>query len=523
MGLFDDFRKGREQVRSAAGMSPSPPRDRGSPPRPPQGNDSNGPSPIKIGYYCPLDADAPGNPLYSHTERHILMLGLNGAGKSTRFLIELLATARNRSLVVFDIKGELAFQTADIRRRFSDVKIVNPLGVLQIPSDGYNLLSALDPQSDKFYDAAASIGDALIEVESGAGQYWSESAQGLLVALIMYEVLTARSERRPPSLFNVRRMLTEADEYAPGDVMRKRPMRGLSVTAARMVASGNDEIASLAGRFVRQHGLNELAGIQSTASTQTEWMLSAGMRADMEKQGTDLRQLRQRPTTIYIVMDAEEISKKRRWTRAVIASALSAHFAPGPMSTLFVLDEFRAAVGKMQIISDMWSVVRGYGVQLMPIVQSAVQLKALFEDEWENYAAQAGLVLSLGPAGDDTTAEWMSKRCGVTTILQASLSENDGYNIGDGTSSGTGASGGGASSNQGNSQNSGRNRGAGMSWQQTESRVLLPQEIKNIRSGHGLAWVPGMGTKTIPFFAPNYFRRREPWVREVRPNPYRAG
>ena len=523
MGLFDDFRKGREQVHSAAGTSPSPSRDRGSPPRPPQGHDSKGPSPIKIGYYCPLDADAPGQPLYSHTERHILMLGLNGAGKSTRFLIELLATARNRSLVVFDIKGELAYQTADIRRRFSDVKIVNPLGVLKMPSDGYNLLSALDPQSRRFYDAAASIADALIEVEGGAGQYWSESAQGLLVALIMYEVLTARAEGRSPSLFNVRLLLTEPDEYAPGDMMRRRPIRGLSVTAARMVASGNDAIASLAGRFVRQHGLNELAGIQSTASTQTEWMLSAGMRADMEKQGTDLRQLRQRPTTIYIVMDAEEISKKRRWTRAVIASALSAHFSPGPMSTLFVLDEFRAAVGKMQIISDMWSVVRGYGVQLMPIVQSAVQLKALFEDEWENYAAQAGLVMSLGPAGDDTTAEWMSKRCGVTTILQASLNESDGYNIGDGTSSGSGASGGGASSNTGNSQSSGRNRGAGMSWQQTESRVLLPQEIKNIRSGHGLAWVPGMGTQTIPFFAPNYFRRREPWVREVRSNPYRAG
>ena len=70
-----------------------------------------------------------------------------------------------------------------------------------------------------------------------------------------------------------------------------------------MIASGNDAIASLAGRFVRQHGLNELSGIQSTASTQSEWMLSDAMIKDMEKQGTDFRQLRQRPTTIYVVMD----------------------------------------------------------------------------------------------------------------------------------------------------------------------------------------------------------------------------
>jgi type IV secretion system protein VirD4 len=490
------------------------------PPRAPVGGK---PSPIKLGYHCPLDSDQPGGPLLSFTERHILIHGLNGAGKSTRFLIELLATASHRSLLVFDIKGELAWQTAHIRRRYSAVKIINPFGVLGMPSDGYNPLSVLDPRSAKFYDAAAAIADALIEVESGSGQYWSESAQGLLVALIMWEVITAQRERRPPSLFNVRRMLTEADAYAPGDFARKRPVKGLSVTAARMIASGNQAIASLAGRFVRQHGQNELSGIQSTASTQTEWMLSDAMIKDMAKQGTDLRQLRQRPTTIYVVMDPEEISRKRRWTRVVIASALGAHFTPGPMNTLFVLDEFRAAVGKMQIINDMWSLVRGYGVQLMPILQSWLQLQAIFKEEWENYVAQAGLVATLGPAGDLFTAKWMSERCGTSTILQTGFNLGDGINTGDGASTGSGNSGGGASSNQGNSFNSGRSRNGGISYQQTERRVLLPQEVMDIRSGHGLMWLPGMGTRTIPFFAPNYYKRRAPWVPHVRPNPYYSG
>ncbi|MBN8900944.1 MAG: hypothetical protein J0H57_07915, partial [Rhodospirillales bacterium] len=109
--------------------------------------------------------------------------------------------------------------------------------------------------------------------------------------------------------------------------------------------------------------------------------------------------------------------------------------------------------------------------------------------------------------------------CGVTTILKASLNESDGFNIGDGTGSGTTTTGISSNSNQ----NSGRNRGAAMNWQQAESRVLRPQDIKNIRAGHGLAWVPGLGTRTIPYFAPNYFRRNAPWVREVRQNPFRGG
>ena len=252
-------------------------------------------------------------------------------------------------------------------------------------------------------------------------------------------------------------------------------------------------------------------------------MLSDAMKRDMEKQGTDFRQLRQRPTTIYVVMDPEEISRKRRWTRVVIASALGAHFTPGPVNTLFILDEFRAAVGKMQIISDMWSLVRGYGVQLMPILQSSLQLQALFKEEWENYVAQAGLVATLGPAGDLFTAKWMSERCGVDTILQTGFNLGDGINTGDGASTGSGTTGGGASSNQGNSFNSGRSRNGGISYQQTERRVLLPQEIMNIRAGHGLIWLPGMGTRTIPFFAPNYYKRRAPWVQHVRPNPYYSG
>jgi type IV secretion system protein VirD4 len=390
MSFAESYRQGREAARAARGTPPARPPAPAAPA-------AGAPSPIKIGYHCGLDSDKPGGPNLFEGERHVVLFGLNGAGKSTRFLIELLMTSVGRSIFVFDIKGELAYQTAAERRRFSTVKIINPFGILGMPSDGYNPLSALHPQSPLFYDAAAAIGDALIEIESGSGQYWSESAQGLLVALIMFEVILARRENRPPSLLNVRTMLTEADEYSPADLARRRPVKGLSVTAARMIACGNKAIASLAGRFVREHGQNELASIQSTASTQTEWMLSEPMQQDLVKEGTDFRQLRQRPASIYVVLPADEISRKRRWTRVVTASALSVHFVPGPMTTLFVLDEFRAAIGKMTIVNDMWSLVRGYGVQLMPILQSALQLKALFNDEWENYAGQAGVVATLGP------------------------------------------------------------------------------------------------------------------------------
>jgi len=522
MGIFGDVNRARKAAIAArGGLTPAPyggtPRDiqsrnvpRGSAPA------IGEPSPIKIGYYYDSKTGDTGAPNLFYGERHVLMFGLNGAGKSTRFLIELLMTASNRSLFVFDIKGELAFQTAFERRSYGAVRIINPFGVLGMPSDGFNPLAQLDPDSPLFFDAAAAIGEALIEIESGSGQYWSESAQGLLIALVMWEVILARRERRAPSLFNVRGMLTEPDQYEG-----KRLVKGMGLTAAHMVASGNDTVASLAGRFTRQDGLNELAGIKSTADTQTQWMLSTPMRADLEKGGVDLHELHRRPTSVFVVLPADEITKKRRWTRVVLAAGLSAHFKPGPVKTLFVLDEFRAAVGQMTIINDMWSLVRGYGVQLMPILQSALQLQALFKDEWENYAAQAGVVATIGPPNDNFTAEWMSKRCGVTTVLQANFNLGEGINTGDGVNAGTGMSGSGSSSNQGSGRNYGHNKSGGLSYQQTERRAFLPNELMDMRPGHGRIWLPGMGTSSIPFFAPNYWKRREPWVARVRPNPYR--
>ncbi len=528
MSFMSSFKKGRDGA--PPGRGGVPPVPRGNPPPCAPRDDppaDDGPSPIKLGYRCEGEDKPVGEPILYKGERHVVLFGLNGAGKSTRFLIENLMTLRGRSLFVFDIKGELAMQTAEERRRYGDVKIINPYGVLGLPSDGFNPLAQLDAGSTRLYDAAAAMADALIEIESGSGQYWSESAQGLLVALLMWEVIEARREERVPSLFNVRRLLTEADEYercedASGRPQKRR-IKGMGLTAARMVASGNETIASLAGRFTREDGLNELVSIKSTADTQTQWLLSDPMRVDLEKDGIDFKDLRRRPTSVFVVLPADQITLKRRWTRVVLASALAAHFEPGPVNTLFILDEFRAAVGKLTIVSDMWALVRGFGVQLMPILQTALQLKVLYKEEWEGYPAQAGLVATLGPPGDTFTAEWMSKRSGVTTILQTGFNVTGGVSNGDNVNESSGQTGRGGSLNQGRGQNYGENKGGGLNFTQAERRVFLPQELMDIPNGHGRIWMPGLGTESIPFFAPNYWKQRAPWVARVKPNPYHKG
>jgi type IV secretion system protein VirD4 len=292
------------------------------------------PSPIKFGYLLrrvPGETDENGLPKYEvdhntplpySNERQVLLFGLNGAGKSTRILIENLLTLKNRSLVVFDVKGELAAQTARARRQFGDVVIINPCGVLDIPSDGYNPLAILDPASPSFYEDAAALGDAMIEIEGDSQPHFPESAQGLVVALIMWEVVLASREYRSPSLANVRAMLTEAEKLNE----KNEVVKGLAITAQKMVEHGG-QIASLAGRFTGDS--REINSIKSTADTQTRWLLSSSMAADLEKHGVDFKRLRDRPTTVYIILPAGEITHFRKWTRLVITAALRQQMRAG--------------------------------------------------------------------------------------------------------------------------------------------------------------------------------------------------
>jgi type IV secretory pathway TraG/TraD family ATPase VirD4 len=240
-------------------------------------------------------------PLLHSTALHCVLLGLNGAGKETRILKPVYMTW-NRSLFVVETKGTAALQCGDERLRYGKRWIICPVPVLGLKSDGWNGLLFIDP------DSPHCLGDAraMIDIEAGTGQHWSESATGLVAAMIIWEVIKARREKRKPSLVNVRMMLTEPDKVTVtigADGKRKEMLSaGLRFTAQQMVEQGGPIVKSLVGRFLREHGKDELASIQSTATTQTEFLLNDFIAADLQKgEKVDLTRLSQEPVSVFVV------------------------------------------------------------------------------------------------------------------------------------------------------------------------------------------------------------------------------
>jgi hypothetical protein len=474
--------------------------------------------------YLDEETGETGRPLCWTSPLHCVLVGVNGAGKSTRFLTELYATTSRRSLFVFDVKGTAAVQTAELRRRYGDVNTICPYPVHGLKSDGHNPLAGIDPNSKFCYGDCRAVIDAIVDLEEGNHAHWSESASDFGTAGCMFEVKLARRERRTPSLLNVRMMLSEPDKWEsdPRNPGHRRLVAGVKLRAARMIKEGGPIIASLVGNFLKEHaGENELASIASTYRRNTSFFLDPHIAEDLAvKDGVDFARLRKEATSVYVVLPPERISENRRWTRLVLSSAMRAHFRTGEFNTLFVLDEFRATVGKLAIVADVWALVREYGMQLMPVVQSLIQLKALYGDEWETFVGQAGALVQLGAPGDLFTADYESKRSGIETVLQRGYNVSDSVNNGKGANSGTSTSNTGPGSNEGSSREYGYNTSGTFTVQQVERPAISPQQLMNMRPGHGRIWVHGMGSRSIPFFAPNYWNRDAAWVRSVKPNPY---
>jgi type IV secretion system protein VirD4 len=202
------------------------------------------------------------------------------------------------------------------------------------------------------------------------------------------------------------------------------------------------------------------------------------MRADLARDGINFADLKRRPITVYVILPAERLETHSVWLRLVIITALRSLFKPGGLPTTFMLDEF-AQLGHLKPIEAAFGLVRGYGVQVWPVLQDLNQLKDLYEKRWETFVGNAGVVQGFGP-NDSSTAEWMSLRAGETTLVAK------GFNQG------------------GSSGARGESSSDGFSYQQVKRRLFMPQDLMNLSEGCGLLW-PNGTSKTVPYFAPFYW------------------
>ena len=439
---------------------------------------------------------------------HVLVFGPNGKGKGTRILMPNLLQMSGLSIVVVDPKGELAAVTAAYRRRLGKVVILNPFGVnVDIPgyedlkSDGYNPLLALNPAAPSFNVEASLFAEAIVPI-AGKEPHWDESARSMVSAFTMYAALEAQREGREPTMARFREMLCEWSVEPNKD----NGFEGIGIPkrALDMMRLGIPGLSNKASQFCDWN--REIQSIASTARRHTEPFDDPEIVEDMSKDGFDFAELKRKPTTVYLILPPEMMERHAKWLRLTLTAALQSVLRarrPGEPKVLFMLDEF-FALGRLDIISTVWALTRGYGVQIMPVLQDLPQLKKLYPDAWETFIGMAGAVASFG-ANDPTTAEWMSRRAGDTSadIRTLSMSKSE-----------TGSP---------NWPLSGGSTSTSISSNYSSQRVPLmsQQHLFGLHPGYLMLVINGL-QNVAPAYAPAYYEIAQ-CIDRARPNPYYLG
>jgi len=352
-------------------------------------------------------------------DRHILTVGPNGSGKTRRLLFPNLYYLKNWSIAAIDPKGELFAHTVLERAKTTKIVLLDPFGVVEktyphlaarfpCQSHGFNPVATLVPKladgrdNPRFVDDAKALAVALIKTEGLHDKYWSQAAQALIKGVLM----GLRLEWGEAASLALLRQVIGAQ---PATLAKK-----LGLMVANYGAACPALGASLSEFTAYSPEDRELGGIRRQAKVQTDWLDSAPMAADLDAGAYDFASIKRTPTTIYLVLPPEYLASHGTWLRLMVTAILrpllrevdAASDTP-PVPVLFMLDEF-AQLGKMEIIEDNYALMRGYGVKLWTIWQDLNQAKILYEDRWESFIANAGIVQSFAPQ-DMTTRKYLSE------------------------------------------------------------------------------------------------------------------
>ncbi|MDQ1086182.1 type IV secretory system conjugative DNA transfer family protein [Siphonobacter sp. SORGH_AS_1065] len=349
---------------------------------------------------------------------HILTVAGTRGGKGTNLIIPNLLglTSYQGSWAVIDPKGENAAITARYQRSTGRrVIILNPWGLLADhigESESYNPLDILaDTSSIHLVDDAQMIAEMLVPIEkSDKNKFFTDTARSIVTGLIMQIATTQEGENRSlATLWRWARLAGDQwDELIARMRLNNDPVNG------EIVRNAGNEIVKL-----MEAGEETFGSILSSVLQATDFLKSPALQKALQS-GFDPSSLSDGNTALYIIIPADKLQSHARWLRLIVTTTLRSVVRKPNKRVTFLLDEF-AALGYLPEIETALSTYAGFEVTVWPILQSLIQLKGQYGDNWETFTANTA-VRQFFSVNDNFTADYVSAAIGQTSHVITSKS-----------------------------------------------------------------------------------------------------
>ena len=345
---------------------------------------------------------------------HGIVFAGSGGFKTTSVTIPT-ALKWGGALIVLDPSNEVApmvtYHRENAGRR---IRMLDP----RQPSSGFNALDWIGSFGGTKEEDIASVASWIVS-ESGRANgtrddFFRASGLQLLTAIIADVCLSGHTPREQQTLRQVRTNLSE-----PEPKLRQR-LQDIYDN------SRSDFVKENVAAFVNMTP-ETFSGVYANAIKETHWLSYPNYAALVSGSSFKAEAIADGNTDVFINIDLKTLEMHAGLARVIIGSLLNAIYnRNGGMEgrALFLLDEV-ARLGYMRILETARDAGRKYGITLTMIYQSIGQLRETYggRDASSKWFESASWI-SFAAINDPETADYISRRCGTTTVETDQVSRN---------------------------------------------------------------------------------------------------
>lgn len=337
---------------------------------------------------------------------HGIVFAGSGGFKTTSVTIPT-ALKWGGGLVVLDPSSEVAPMVIDHRRKAGrNVIVLDPA----TPAIGFNALDWIGRHGNTKEEDIVAVATWIMtdnaRTASARDDFFRASAMQLLTALIADVCLSGHTDEKDQTLRRVRSNLSE-----PEPKLRERLTRIYE-------QSESDFVKENVAVFVNMTP-ETFSGVYANAVKETHWLSYPNYAALVSGDRFSTDDLAGGEADLFIALDLKVLEAHPGLARVVIGSLLNAIYnRNGEVAgrTLFLLDEV-ARLGYLRILETARDAGRKYGITLTMIFQSIGQMREAYggRDATSKWFESASWI-SFAAINDPDTADYISKRCGDTTV-----------------------------------------------------------------------------------------------------------